>query len=65
MFNVCKGETDIHAYTAVFSLQLQDILSCVRNTYAITAKIKRRRTCAYSFAHIYVYIYIVLRCGVD
>lgn len=65
MFNVCKGETNIHAYIAELSPQLQDILSYVRNTYAVTAEVKSRWTCAYSFAYIYVYIYIVIRCGVD
>ena len=60
MFNVRKGETDIHAYTAVFSPQFQDILSRVRNTYAVMAKMKRRRTCSYSFAYIYIYIYIYM-----
>ena len=57
MFNVCKGETDIHAYTTIFSPQFLIILSRVRNTYAITAEIKRRRTCAYSFAYICIHIY--------
>lgn len=65
MFNVCKGETNIHAHIAVRCPTLQDILSGVRNTYALTAEVKSRRTSAYSFAQIYVYIYIVVRCGVD
>jgi len=59
MFNVCLGETNIHAHTAVFSTQLESILSCVRNTYAVTAEVKSRRTCAYSFAYMYMYTYIL------
>ena len=56
MFNVRKGETNIHVHIAVFAPQLQDILSCVRNTYAVTVEVKSR-TCAYSFAYVYMYTY--------